>query len=253
MKYRSEKIAGKLFPIVEAGKHNIITGHKRDFSEIGNKRLESALCDIRDLVGATMRAALQIDGIYKDVIVCHKMIGTFPWKKNRISRAQHLRFVWAQFTNLCYLFEERYKLLLSLQHRTMAAFKKKKIGTISDGVKLIRKALGPHIRQRGQNTHEWSISNPHAENFQTIEFINSFEQQPDDGPLGNVSGQFRIARLLMRWEIEAAIKFMEEMLLETFDRQIPELAECASVFNELVEKSRTHQVAIKDNQITMNR
>jgi hypothetical protein len=199
-----------------------------------------------------MRAALQIHSAYGDTVICNKMIGSFPWKKHRISRAQHLRFVWAQFTSLCYQFEERYKLFMNLQHRTMATFKKKKIATISDGVKRIRKVLGPHIRQRGQNTHEWSTSNPHAEHFETIEFINSIKPQTD-GPLGNVADQFRITRLLMRWEIETAIKFMEEMLLDTFEEQISSLAETATMFNELIEMSKTHQVTIKAGEITATR
>jgi len=199
-----------------------------------------------------MRAALQIHSVYGDTVVCHKMIGSFPWKQHRISRAQHLRFVWAQFTNLCYQFEERYKLFLNLQHRTMATFKKKKTASISDGIKRIRKVLGPHIRQRGQNTHEWSTSNPHVEHFETIEFINSIEPQAD-GPLGNVAGQFRITRLLMRWEIETAIKFMEEMLLDTFEEQIPLLSETATTFNELIEMSKAHQVTIKEGEITATR
>jgi hypothetical protein len=232
MKYKSDEVAGKLFPIVKAGNPYIFKHPKVDFSDVKNKALEQALYNVRDLLGATMRASLQINGVYEDTIVCHKMIGSFPWKMHRISRAQHLRFVWAQFTSLCYLFEERFKLFVSLQHRTMATFKKKKTDSIAEGVKSIRKELGQHIRQRGQNTHEWSTSNPHAEHFETIEFINSVKLQVD-GPLGNVAGQYRITRLLMRWEIEATIKFMEEFLLDLFEKQIPELAGCALMFNEL--------------------
>ncbi len=134
----------------------------------------------------------------------------------------------------------------------MAIFKKKKIGSIADGLKRVRKVLGSYIRQRGQNTHEWSTSNPHAEHFETIEFINSIEPQAD-GPLGNVTGQFRITRLLMRWEIERAIKFMEEMLLDTFREQIQQLAEAATMFNELVEMSKVKQVTIKEGEIIATR
>ncbi len=252
MKYKSDKIAGKLFPIVETGKQHIITGKDRNFSDVRNKELEHALYNLRNLIGATMRASMQINGVYEDTIVCHKMIGSFPWNQRRISKAQHLRFVWAQFTNLCYMFEERFKLFMNLQHKTMASFKKRKSQSIAEGLKKIRGALGPHIRQRGQNTHEWSTSNPHAEHFDTIEFINSVEQQ-SDGPLGNVVGQFRTTRMLMRWEIETALKFMEDFLLDMFETQIPELAECASVFNELVEKARRHEVSIRENEITMFR
>lgn len=197
-----------------------------------------------------MRASLQMKSVYDDTVVCHKMIGSFPWKKHRITRAQHLNFIWSQFTNLCYMFEERFKLFMGLQHRTMASFKKRKVMSISDGIKDIRKALGAHIRQRGQNTHEWTTTNPHAQHFETIEFINSVEAQAD-GSLGNVDGQYRITRLLMRWEIETAIKFMEEMLLKVYETQIPELVDCASILNEVIDKSRTSEVTINENEITL--
>jgi len=252
MKYKSEQLEKQLFPLIGPGKHYILSHPRPDFSKVGNKQLENALYGARNLLGATMRAALQIHSVYGDTVICHKMIGSFPWKRRGISRAHHLRFVWGQFTNLCYQFQERYKLFMNLQHRTMATFKQKKTGSISDGLKRIRKVLGPHIRERGQNTHEWSKSNPHAEHFETIEFINSVEPQPA-GPLGNVVGQFRITRMLMRWEIETTIKFMEEMLLDTFEQQIPPLAKTATMFNELIELSKTHQAVIKDGEITATR
>ena len=57
----------------------------------------------------------------------------------------------------------------------------------------------------------------------------------------------------MRWEIETAIKLMEEMLLATFEEQISSLAETATMFNELIEMSKAHQVAIKGGEITATR
>lgn len=208
MKLRSTQLHRALLPLVKAGAPHIFKHQHPGFSVAGNKQLEQALHDVRNLIGAAMRAALQLHSVYEDTVVCYKMIGTFPWKTHRITRAQHLRFVWSQFTNNCYRFEERYKLFMTLQHRTMTIFKKKKIGSVANGIKRIRNVLGWHIRQRGQDTHEWSASNPQAEHFATIEFINSIEPQ-NGGPLGNVAGQFKNVRMLMRWEIEMAVKFME--------------------------------------------
>lgn len=249
MRYKTDALAKNLFPIIQAGKPYIFKHPKVDFSDIGDKKLEHALDGVRNLLGATMRASLQLSSIYDDTAVCHKMIGAYPWKPNRVSKAQHLHFVWAQFTNLCYLFEERFKLFMNLQHRSATTFGKRRVYSITEGVKTIRKSLGSHIRQRGQNTHEWSTSNPHAEHFASIEFINSIEPQ-EEGPLGNVAGQFRITRLLMRWEIENGIHFMEDFLLELFDKQIPELVGYASIFNELIERARNNEVTIKGNEIT---
>jgi hypothetical protein len=65
-----------------------------------------------------------------------------------------------------------------------------------------------------------------------------------------VAGQFRITRLLMRWEIENGIHFMEDFLLELFDKQIPELVVYASIFNELVERARNNEVTIRGNETT---
>lgn len=234
--------------MIGSGRTYILKYPKPNFVELNNRKLELALDGVRDLIGATMRASLQMNGIYDDTIICHRMIGAYPWKKHRISRAKHLEFVWAQFTNLCYLFEERFKLFMNLQHRTMATFGKRKIGSISEGIKEIRKVLGTHIRQRGQNTHEWSTSNPHAQHFASIELINSFEPQ-ENGPLGNVAGQFRITRLIMRWEIETAIRFMECFLIDLLDKQIPELVTCTSIFNKLIEVAQTDKVTIKGTEI----
>jgi hypothetical protein len=120
---------------------------------------------------------------------------------------------------------------------------------ISVGLKRIRKALGVHIRQRGQNTHEWSTSNPHAQHISTLELINS--EGRIDGPLGNIEGHFRVSRMLMRWEIEQAIRFGEDFLLGLLKKQVSELVGYTARFNELVEKSGTHAVTISGNTINM--
>jgi hypothetical protein len=253
MKYKTNEMAKQLFPLIDASKHYIITGKRRQsLSDIENKKLREALYEVQNLVGGAIRATLQIHSIYESTIVCHKMVQSYPWKRNRITKSQHLYFVWSQFTNLCYLFEERLKLLIDLQNRTLGMFQKQKSLKISDWIKKIRKSLGAHIRERGQNTHEWSKSNPHAEYFATIEFINSIEPQ-SEGLLGNLIGQYRVTRMLMRWEIEAAIKFMEVFLLDLFAKQVPELVSCALIFNELVERSRDGTVTVKGTQITMTR
>lgn len=54
----------------------------------------------------------------------------------------------------------------------------------------------------------------------------------------------------MRWEIENGIHFMEDFLLELFDKQIPELVVYASIFNELVERARNNEVTIRGNETT---
>jgi hypothetical protein len=178
------------------------------------------------------------------------MIQSYPWKRNRVTRSQHLHFVWGHFTNLCYLFEERYKLFVQMQHQMQSTFRKQRTIAIRDGIKEIRTALGAHIRQRGQNTHEWSTSNPHAESFRTIEFINLYH--PQTGPLGNVTGHYRITRMLMRWEIETALHFMEDFLLLVFRKQIPEIAECATLFNEIVKAATAGHVSMQGNQMNVN-
>lgn len=249
MKYRESEILKVLVSLIDVGKHYIITGHTPNFGDVKNKRLEEGLHEIRNVIGGAMRASFHIHRIYDDTIVCHKMVQSYPWKRNRITKSQHLNFVWSQFTILCYLFEERYKLLVNMQHQMQAVFRKSKTISASDGIKKIRKTLGAHIRQRGQNTHQWSTSNPHAEHFATIELINS--QEPQEGPLGNVKGQYRITRMLMRWEIETAIKFMEDFLLALFEKQISDIIECTSLFNEIVELASTGSVSMEGNQINV--
>ncbi len=249
MKYRENEILKALMPVIDAGKHHIITGHPPNFGYIKPKRLEEALHEIRDAIGGAMRAAFHLNSVYQDIVVCHKMIQSYPWRRNRITKSQHLNFVWSQFTNLCYLFEERYKLLVKMQHNMQTLFRKQKIISANDGIKEIRKALGDHIRQRGENTHQWSKSNPHAEHFATVELINS--QRPQKGPLGNVKGQYRVTRMLMRWEIETAIKFVEEFQIALFKRQIPDVTECTLLFNQIVELAQNGSVLMEGNQLNV--
>jgi hypothetical protein len=249
MKYRTSEITKMLLPLIDVGKHHIITGEKSNFADIKNKRLEEALYQVRDVIGGAMRASFHINRIYEDAIVCHKMVQSYPWKRNRITKSEHLHFIWSQFTNLCYLFEERYKLLVNMQHRMQRVFRKQKSISVKEGIKQIRKTLGDHIRQRGQNTHEWSTSNPHAEHFATIELINSHE--PQEGHLGNVKNQYRLTRMLMRWEVETSIRFMERFLLELFAKQIPDVVECTSLFNKIVEQARAGSVSIEGSQINV--
>jgi hypothetical protein len=248
MKYRSDEIDKLFHPYLDVGRPYIFSFPKPDFSCVQNKELERALHQIRNVIGATIRASFQIKGIYDDTVVCHKMAASYPWRRNRITKSQHINFIWAHFTNACYLFEERYKLLMNHHHRTIKIFGMGKPTSVSEGIKTIRKELGHHIRQRGQNTHEWSTTNPHAQHFETIEFINSVERQIE-GPLANVEGQFRVTRMIIRWEIESGIKFMESFLIELLSTVIPELAECALTFNQIVEGSQNQRVKIRGNEV----
>jgi hypothetical protein len=61
--------------------------------------------------------------------------------------------------------------------------------------------------------------------------------------------------MLMRWEIETAVKFMEDFLLALFDKNIPDLIECTFRFNEIVALAPGGSVSMEGNQmnVTINK
>ena len=103
---------------------------------------------------------------------------------------------------------------------------------LGPGLREIDKRLGKYIRARGQHFHEWFEHNTHVQYFSMIELINSVKRS--DGPMGNVEGHYRDAKMMLGWDIEAAGESAEAILRGAVHGQIGDLVKMLKKFNGLV-------------------
>ena len=102
------------------------------------------------LLSKALRGMFQLNAVYDQMIVAYRMAQRYPWDQRLIKRSEHLHFVWMVFTNLCYSFEEKFKLAAETHNSAAMAFKTAGQIKVKEGVNRISKGLREHIQARNR-------------------------------------------------------------------------------------------------------
>jgi len=125
---------------------------------------------IRNYLRNAYFSIVSINSVISDVEMCARMIGRYPWHGTDISKGDHFEFVWSNFTNHCYIFEERTKQLGKHFNEVAKIFNRDKIN-VGPWIKKINKEIGEHIAFRGAHIHVWSRNYEGYEHFKLIDSV----------------------------------------------------------------------------------
>jgi hypothetical protein len=182
----------------------------------------------------------------EDLVLFDYMASRYPWRSKRITRAKHLEFIWFQFLNLCYLFKEKYRVCWNRHNRLMQALGRAHREDVAAGLKEIDTALGAFIRSRGQHTHEFGVYHQRITTLSTIEFVR--EHRDVVVKLDDEGRSYRIARGLVREDIERARQFMVEFLGKAARGFLKEYSAAVTNFNKLIDKGLTQEKTRASNR-----
>jgi hypothetical protein len=228
---KEDEILSKVRPLLDAAHPHPLARELRLPSKVDSE-VRRGILAVRSELGALIRAFLEFHSVLEDVIACHRMVRRYPWKGKGISRARHLRLVWFQFMNLCYLFREKFKLFASCYRRVMAIFGETSSVDLKGGLSRIDAALGKFIKNRGRSFHEWYEIHDSVRHFELIEVLNTAKRV--DGPLSDVKGHYSDAKFFLSLDIRSAAKMMEEFVLHAIARDLPAVLRILDRFNKLI-------------------
>ena len=134
------------------------------------------LIGLRDYLRNAYSTIIALHAVISDVEMCARMINRYPWHGTTISRGNHFEFVWSNFTNHCYIFEERTKQLGKHYNKLPQYFGGEKIN-VGPWVTLIKKELGEHIAFRGAHLHQWSRNYEGYEFFNMVDLVAPFDEK----------------------------------------------------------------------------
>ncbi len=215
--FRQKEVAKSLGAILRSDLSFIVD--RRNFDKIYFAEEDAEYKDTFEtaltLASTALLGMLQLHGVYDQLIIVFRMASYFPWDERQIKRSEHLHFVWMVFADLCYLFEEKFKLMAQAHNDAVRAFKTRDEIDVKVGVKRISKRLREHIKARGEHVHQWRRSHDVVGTLSTIELAHSFGGIPKDFDVREAYGW---SQTLIRSEIRKAISFVEEVLLDVIER-----------------------------------
>src|SRR5439155_13157442 len=88
-----------------------------------------------NLLSQALRALFRLHTVCEEMIVVWRMAKVYPWNPRSVSRSQHLHFMWVLFVNLCYAFEEKFKLAANEHNNVLKIFKHKGGIDVAAGMK----------------------------------------------------------------------------------------------------------------------
>lgn len=241
MKERDGELVRLYSPLLEAAKKYVIVPGRLKLSPNVDKAVATDVEAIHELVVEAVRATFALRSVYEDLLLCKIMSKSFPWKSKKISKAQHLGFVWEQFVNLCYLFEERYKVAGEAINRCHMAFgaEKKLFEKIGEGTKKIKKHLGEQIAARGRHVHESSSHDQLIKEFSIIELADRLSKKK--GELGNIDAHYRNVRRVLGSDVQNAAYVVEGFISEFMNRHGEKLTEHVNRFNGIIEQLQAYK------------
>lgn len=171
------------------------------------------------------------------MVVCAVAASKYPWVEEEITRHEHLSLVWSQFVNLCYLFEEKFKLVGYNYNAALRALSVEgDLIAVGDGVREIKGALGQHIKRRGRHVHQWYDAHPAVKDFRLFETIKISEEWPGDWP--EFHSFYEVARDRVCSEIAAALQETSRIIVRLLAERGSQLVGLIVQHNELIDNSR---------------
>lgn len=234
---QSEEVQRLFLRIIDEAAKNIV--------RIGEPELPFVPAEFREVVlsihyqlSNCLKALSELNAAYDDLIVCYRVAASYPWENDEVTRHQHLNLAWSHFVNLCYLFEEKFKLVGKHFNVATAIFSIKN-GSIDirGGVREIQRLLGEHIRRRGQHVHQWNATHQAVKDFRLFETLRSAGQWPDDWP--PFEEFYEAARDRLCEDISTAIDGMHETISGLLQKHGTQFEAMIQRYNELLEKFRS--------------
>lgn len=238
-----ESALEKLHPLLDAAQ--CILRHPApqfdDISDVESRKALEATCF---LLHEALKALLELNSVYDDIVIALQMGRRFPWHGYEIRKSDHLKFIWFQHVNLCYLFEEKLKLVRNALGRVETILDHDfEMVHLSLMQKNVKKILGRHIRSRGQTFHEWYQHQESLRDYRMFEFTCKYEKS--DGYSDFVERHYRHTKSIILREILASAQFMQACLADIFEHQAEHLSECLKKFELLWNRCRLNPDKIR--------
>ena len=221
-------------PLLDVLKY-VISYPKPVHEEIADEAQRRAVELMARILGTAVMAIFEMNSVHDDLLVVKKMAKRYPWKPSHIKKSEHLKLVWFQHINLCYLFEEKVKLVLTRSRHVDRLFRNVVEQKFDDASiralhSKVKEHLGEHIRARGQTFHEWYQDHEYLKDYRTIELVHSFDPEKFE----QIEPIYWAVRSEICSEITASATFMEESLVEFFNKDMGFLIEAINRFAAIV-------------------
>src|SRR5665647_1560108 len=102
---------GLVAPIMKVAAENLLGLAEPDFEFVPEK-LRGGMKAVHHRLSGELRALFELLTVYDDLMVCRILAQEYPWRKNELTRYEHLRLAWSQFARLGSNFERHMDCLL---------------------------------------------------------------------------------------------------------------------------------------------
>lgn len=194
------------------------------------------------ILSRPLRALLRLNIIYDEMLLLFRIAHLFPWK-GVMTKFQHMHFVWLLFVNLCYSFEEKFKLYANEHNAALKSFGLTGGVDIKTGIKKIDSNLREHIRNRGEQMHEWRKTHDALDDFAIIELAATLEKGTKEI---NSEQAYRMAKIIVAGEIRSAIAFLELFLMEVVTNHEKELLPISKKIVDTLKALKAHNSVAPD-------
>lgn len=205
--FSQRAIEEALRPIIRA--NSSLTVARQEMQSLNDAAV--VVVDAHSYISNAIVGILRLNGIYDEMVLFYRMAQMFPWNERMVTRSQHLHFVWLLFVNHCYAFEGKFKLAANEHNKAVRAYKASNGIDVKSGMKRIKQGIGEHIRNRGEHTHQWRKTHDIVDDFGLIELASSLAEMPG---LPSMKVVRNWPKMVLAVEMQQAIAFMEEILLE---------------------------------------
>lgn len=198
------------------------TGFRR--ADVGAET-QRLMFQVSDRAAMVSKSLIELHTVVDDLRFALKMLSRYPWHGTDISKIKHFELTWFLFQNLCYKFREKLKLYHNCQKRLGLLLDRGEPGWLKAELKVVEKALGPAIRDRGNTVHGWDVRQSSIDWFGTIHFMNSLKEYGEDLELPDgfqdVAGHYRDAKSELKNEARKLISDAEGILLRVLKLHAP--------------------------------
>ena len=91
-------------PLVELAGENLMSLSEPSF-EFVPEQMRGGISTIHQRLKAELEALLQLETVYRDLVVCRVVASNYPWLRDELSLYQHLRLAWLQLAQLSSMFD----------------------------------------------------------------------------------------------------------------------------------------------------
>jgi len=152
----------------------------------------------------------------------------YVWDSRVLRRSDHIRFVWMTFLHLTYVYHERVHTVAKRIEEASNYVALNHVVSIPNELKLMKKAFGKYVRERGEATHEWGAERQEASVLEMVEMLAA-----DGDPKWDVIGHYKEARDNMLAVVEQVHQRMALHFEDLVARHDPALQQMVSQFLEL--------------------